>query len=265
MDGDKGLGILAGRFAMNLAIEKAAKVGTGSVAVLNSKHFAMAQAYPLMAIEHDMTGMSVTSNGIAMVPTYARDAWTGTNPISFAAPANKEPPFVLDMATTVTAAGKIGIAKQWGVSVPDGWFAPPDEGATPLQPGLSRQPPVGLTREMGSHKGWGLAVVVDILAGVLSANGVPGMLPPNAPSGHYFQAMRVDGFRPAADFKRYMDEMLRSIRNLAPAEGHDRVLYAGLLEWESEQKRRKEGIPLPPWTVEYFRTACAELGVKCAF
>ncbi len=265
VDGDKGLGILAGRFAMGLAIEKAAKVGTGSVAVLNSKHFAMCQAYPIMALGHDMIGMAVTSNGIAMVPTFARDAWTGTNPIAFAAPADKEPPFVLDMATTVTAAGKLGIAKQWGVDVPRDWLAPPEEGAKELQPGLMRQPPLGFTREMSSHKGWGLAVMVDILAGVLSANGVPGMLPPGAPSAHYFQAMRVDGFRPAADFKRHMDEMLRAVRNLAPAKGHDRVLYAGLLEWESEQKRRKEGIPLPPWTVDYFRSACAELGVKCAF
>ena len=160
-DGAKGLGHWVSSLAMKLALDKARTYGIGIVTVRNSGHFGAAANYSMMALEHDMIGVATTNSAfIAMVPTFGRAPKLSTNPISFAAPAGRHAPFVLDMATTTVAFGKLRIASRWGKPIPSGW-ALDDEGEPTTDPDVAMkhrlQTPVGGTRELGSHKGYGLA------------------------------------------------------------------------------------------------------------
>ena len=265
VDGDGGLGLVVSRWAMDLAIAKANEVGIGAVSVRNSNHCGMVAFYPMMALQHDMIGYTASSTpGASVVPTFARDPVLGTNPIGFAVPADQEPPFVLDIATSIVASGKIGIARALGVDIPPGWRID-EEGnpvTDPTATSRSRGVPLGRTRELGSHKGYGLAVMVDILSGLLSGDGPGFMLPAPRKCSHFFQAIRIDAFRPADEFKKDMDRALRHLRALPPARGHDRVYYAGLQEAEMKARRLREGIPLPPHTVEALEDLASEFEVE---
>ncbi|GBD11548.1 putative oxidoreductase YjmC [bacterium HR23] len=264
VNGDGGLGLVVGPYAMRLAIQKALASGVGMVAVQNSRHYGAAQIHALMALEHDLIGISMTNASPIVVPTFGREPRLGTNPLCVAVPAGKEPPFVLDMATSTVAMGKVVIAQALGRSLPLGWAT--DENGIPTTDAnkaraARRLLPLGGTREQGSHKGYGLGAVVDILTGILSATGSSMELQPQGCAGHFFAAWRIDLFRPVEEFKAHMDTFLRTLRETPPAPGHDRVLYAGLPEWETEQERRAKGIPIPRKTLAYFRQVSAELGI----
>ena len=264
VDGDNALGLTASRWAMNLAIAKAQEVGTGTVALRNSNHCGMIAYYPMMALPHDMIGLALsTTPGTSIAPTFARDHIMGTNPIGFAVPAGEEAPVILDIATSVVATGKIAVARALGVEIPSGWQVDEDGGPVTDLSGTSgsRGLPLGGTREQGSHKGYGLALMVDILSGVLSGNGAGFMLTVPRSCSQFFYAIRIDAFRPAEEFKRDMDRSLRYLRELPPANGHDRVLYAGLPEAEMKAKRLRDGIPLPPHTVSALKDLASEFEV----
>src|SRR3546814_791510 len=144
---------------MQLAIAKAKASGIGVVAVAHSNHFGAAGYYTLMAAREGVIGMSATNAGPIQVPTFGREPRLGTNPISFAAPAKKNQPFWLDMATTTVAFGKVNIARRAGKPVPEGWAL--DEGGRPMTDSqrafdLRRLTPLGGTRDLGSHKGYWL-------------------------------------------------------------------------------------------------------------
>ena len=256
-DGAKGLGHWVSSLAMKLAIDKARTYGIGIVTARNSGHFGAAANYSMMALEHDMIGVATTNSAfIAMVPTFGRAPKLSTNPISFAAPAGRHAPFVLDMATTTVAFGKLRIASRWGKPIPSGW-ALDDDGEPTTDPDVAMkhrlQTPLGGTRELGSHKGYGLAVMVDILSGILPG-AVYGDLYVRTDraerklqdTGHCFIAIDPARFRPLADFKRDMDDFFDSLKSTPTAEGHDRVYVAGEPEAECEARRRREGIPLSP-------------------
>jgi LDH2 family malate/lactate/ureidoglycolate dehydrogenase len=247
MEGDGGLGMVVGHRAMELAIEKARAAGVGLVAVRNSRHFGMAAYYSMLALSHEMIGISMTNAGRQVVPTFGSEAKYGTNPLSLAAPAGDEPPFVLDMATTTAAAGKLEIATRLGESIPLGWAL--DQEARPTTDSLVAQRarkllPLGATREGGSHKGYGLAIMIEILCGVLSGT-VAAQSPPSlAVRGHFFGAISIASFRPVEVFKRDMDNLLRYLKAASRAEGQERVFVAGEIEHETAQERAKNGIPL---------------------
>ncbi|MCH7734179.1 MAG: Ldh family oxidoreductase [Chloroflexi bacterium] len=268
VDADRGMGLLAGIFAMNVAIEKARETGTASVAVPNSSHYGAAGYYARMALEHDMIGMTVSSGGRrVIIPMGGREPWMGTNPFSMAAPADKEPPFVIDMASSVTSFGKVSIAAHLGIKIPEGW-AVTEDGQPITDPANSPpaygQPPLGETHEHGAQKGYGIGMMADILGAILPGEPVSGLLPDNPRGGrfcHYFQAIRIDAFRPADEFKANMDEMLIALRNEPTAEGYDRVMYPGQPEHEAYQERTISGIALPEHTIAYFKQMAAELDV----
>lgn len=167
----------------------------------------------------------------------------GTNPISLAAPAGREHPFVLDMATSTVAIGKLAVAVRWNKPIPDGWA----------------------TRELGGHKGYGLAVMVDILAGVLAGasyadkNRRSPEEPTRANVGHFFGAIDVTRFRPLDLFRADMDDLLRALKDSPKAEGEERIWVAGEPEWECEKRRRTEGVPMAPGLVEQLRALAADL------
>jgi L-2-hydroxycarboxylate dehydrogenase (NAD+) len=247
IEGDGGLGMVVGHRAMELAIDKARRAGVGFVGVRNSRHFGMAAYYSMMALPHDMIGISMTNAGRQVVPTFGREAKYGTNPISLAAPAGAELPFVLDMATTTAAAGKLEVAARLGESIPLGWALDPDARPT-TDPNTAQKArkllPLGSTREGGSHKGYGLAIMIEVLCGVLSGT-VAAMSPPHTGvRGHFFGAVDISAFRPLEDFKHDMDRLIRDLKATAPVDGQDRVYVAGEIEYETAEGRTARGIPL---------------------
>ncbi|MBI2886168.1 MAG: Ldh family oxidoreductase [Chloroflexi bacterium] len=263
VDGDQGMGMIAGKFGMDLAIKKAHETGVGFVTVRNSKHYGMAGYYAMMALPHDMIGWSMTNSGPGVVPLWGREAMLGTNPIAIAAPTKNEVPFVFDVATSTVAAQKVAIAGILGVPIPEGWAVDPEGNPTtdPLAARESRALlPLGATREQGGHKGYGLAVIVDIFSGLLSGAGYSKELQMRQ-VGHFFGAFRVDAFRPVDEFKEHMDRMVRALGATPPVKGHDKVYVAGEPDHESELERRQNGIPLHRDVVAYLRDLARELDV----
>ena len=267
IDSDRGLGTIVTPKAMDIAIRKAQEVGVGMVTIGNSRHLGMASYHAMRALEHDMIGVCMTSAPPRMVPTFGAEPRLGTNPIAVAVPARNEAPFVFDAATSSVAQNKIEIARRLGADLEPGWLATED--GTPIMeevpvPETYHLLPVGATRELGSHKGYGLACVVDILAGVLTGFGY-GAVPGRPNFGHYVAAYNVAGFDDPDHFKDEMDGWLQMMKSTKPAPGHDRVLVAGQPEAEMEAVRRTEGIPLHPDVVQFIRDTCAELSVRCVF
>jgi LDH2 family malate/lactate/ureidoglycolate dehydrogenase len=271
-DGQKGLGHYVSTLAMRQCLDKAGTYGVAVVAVRNSGHYGAAANYSMMALGRDMIGLSVTNSPyVAMVPTFGRAAKISTNPISFAAPAGRHAPFVLDMATTTVAVGKLSVAARWKKSIPRGW-ALDEEGQPTTDPVIALRhrllSPLGGSRDLGSHKGYGLGVMVDILAGVL-AGAVYGDLFVRSDMrarrvqnvGHAFVAIDPARFRPLPEFKRDMDDMFESLKSTPRAEGQARVYVAGEPEAECEQQRRREGIPLAPALVQQCNQVARSLGV----
>ncbi|HAG56225.1 MAG TPA: malate dehydrogenase, partial [Dehalococcoidia bacterium] len=268
VDGDGGLGLMIAPKAMEIAISKAREVGTGVVAVRNSGHLGAAGYHAMMAAEQDMIGWCMTAGGKAMIPTFGAEAQLGTNPIAFAAPGSNEPVFLFDAAMTSIAGNKIGLANRLGKEMSPGWVANAD--GTPDMEGGSMvdfvanttraQLPLGSTRELGSHKGYSLGVMVDILCGQLSfAPGFNSLA--RTRRAHFVAAYSVDAFGDVDEFKENMDGMLKGLAATKPMPGHDRVYYAGLPEHETRIERRETGVPLHPEVVEWFRGICAEFEI----
>ncbi len=272
LDAQKGLGYYPSSLAMELAIAKARTYGVGIVAVRNSNHFGAAANYSMLALAHEMIGLATTNSPyIAMVPTFGRAPMLSTNPLSIAAPAGTEPPFVLDMATTTVAIGKLTIASRWGKPIPEGWAMDPT-GKPTTDPRLALThrllSPLGGSRQLGGHKGYGLGVMVDILSGVLGG-AVYGNLFFRSDMqreklhdvGHCFAAIDPSRFRPIEEFKADMDDMLRALKASPRAEGEERIYTAGEPEAECERRRRLEGIPLAPALVKQVNEIARSLGV----
>jgi L-2-hydroxycarboxylate dehydrogenase (NAD+) len=263
LDADNGMGFVAGHRAMELAIKKAKESGVGIITVRNSRHYGMSAYYSMLALPHDMIGIAMTNASRQVVPTFGRDARFGTNPISFAVPAKDEKPFVLDMATTTAAAGKLELAIRLGKPVPTGWAL--NEKAEPTtDPKVAQQArrllPLGGSRESGSHKGYGLGILVEILCGVLTGT-VTALNANQEPRGHFFGAINPAAFRPAAEFKADMDRLIRELKSTPPVEGESRVYVAGEIEFETAEERAERGIPLHDSVLKGLRAVSEQVGV----
>jgi LDH2 family malate/lactate/ureidoglycolate dehydrogenase len=274
MDGGNGLGQVVGRKAMELAITKARGTAVGFVTVRNSNHYGIAGYYSMMALKAGMIGISMTNTAPLVVPTYARISVLGTNPISVAVPTGTEPPFVLDMATSVVPRGSIEVYDRQGKEMPLGW-AVDETGRGTANPkavlealakrlGGGLLPLGGEGEEFSGHKGYGLALLVDILCGVLpgAATGLDVYGNEKAANvGHFFGAIDVRAFRPLREFKRDMDHLLTMLRESPKAEGHDRIYVHGEKSFAMERERRAKGIPLGPKVAENLRKIGADAGV----
>ena len=277
VDGDSGLGLVVAPKAMEIAMQKAAIAGTGWVAVKGSNHFGIAGYHAMMALQKDMIGIAMTNASPLVAPTFSVERLLGTNPICVAIPADKQPAFVADFATTTAANGKLEILQRKNKEAPEGWIQKKD-GSTSINPNELKDGgallPLGSDREHGSHKGFCLGAWVDIFSAVLSgANYGPWvppfvsfLAPPADPVGegigHFFGAMRVDAFRPAAEFKAHMDNWITRFRSAKTAEGHDHLVIPGDPEREFEAIRMKAGIPLVEKVVEDLRVVGESLGVN---
>ena len=259
VDGDAGLGLVVAPKAMEIAIGKAEAVGSGWVSVKNTNHYGIAGYHAMMALEHDMIGMSMTNASPLVSPTFSTERMLGTNPIAVAVPADKQPPFVADFATTTAANGKLEILQRKGEDAPLGWIQDadglPSTNTEELKQGGALLP-LGGDRVHSSHKGYCLGSIVDIFSAVLSgANFGPWAPPfvsflpmPENPVGeglgHFLGAMRIDGFRPAAEFKENMDVWIDRFRSAKTTDEAPSVLIPGDPEREMEAIRRVDGIPI---------------------
>jgi L-2-hydroxycarboxylate dehydrogenase (NAD+) len=263
IDGDKGLGLAVGPPAMDLAIERARAHGIGVVLVTNAGHYGAAAYHAQRALAHDMIGMSMTTGGVLVAPTHGAERLLGLNPIGIAAPADKEVPFIFDASMSSVAGNKIALLNRVGGKVLPGWVARADGSPVmeeaPVPEGFMMLP-LGATREIGSHKGFGLMMMVEVLTTLLAGGG--GGPFRRGDSTHYFAAYNIDAFSDAATFKADMDAYLRRLLDSRPAPGEARVVYPGIEEAEAEADRREYGIPYHPEVVEWFKTTCESLQAK---
>lgn len=277
IDGDAGLGLVVAPFAMQVAIEKAKNAGTGWVAVKNSNHYGIAGYHAMKALDHDMIGMSMTNASPLVSPTFSKERMLGTNPIAVAIPANEQPPFVGDFATTPAANGKLEVLMRKGENAPLGWIQDQGGQSTDNAHGIKEGGswlPLGGDREHGSHKGFILGSIVDIFSAVLSGANYGPWAPPFVaflePSkdpvgeglGHFFGAMRVDAFRPAEDFKSHMDNWITRFRESDRADENQPVVIPGDPERAYEKERSENGIPLLEPVEKDLRALGERFGVK---
>ncbi|MBU0488876.1 MAG: Ldh family oxidoreductase [Bacteroidetes bacterium] len=276
VDGGMAAGMVAAKFSMEQAILKAKLAGTGWVSTRNSNHFGIAGFYSMMALQEDMIGICMTNANPLVAPTFSRDRLLGTNPIAVAIPTGLEPAFVADFATTPIARGKLVIKERKGEKVPHG-FVQDAMGLPSDDPGILKQGggmlPLGGDFEHGSHKGYCLGAIVDIFSAVFSAANFGPFVPPSVAylpvleektgegTGHFFGAMRIDAFQPAAEFKMKMDKWIQTFRNAKPAEGKSEVLIPGDPERWSEEEKRENGFDVMPSVLDDLKGICGELSI----
>ena len=267
IDGDKGLAVILGPKAMRIAMDKAKNVGMGAVTMYNTGHSGPIGHHAMLAAQEDMIGITMTSGGVKIAPTFAAEARYGTNPIAMAAPGRNEAPFLFDAATSTIAGNKVLLAARIGADLLPNWIADlngvPNAESTPVPPEFDDYYllPLGGTREHGSHKGYGFGMMVEIMGALLSG-GTPHMLDSTAWSQHYFSAYNIESFTDVGEFKDKMDQTLHKLRTTKPAPGHERVLYPGLSEHEEEIERRANGIPLHSEVVQWFDHITSELSLS---
>jgi len=268
-DANRGLGLVMAQKAMERCIEKAEESGICLATVRNSSHFGIAGRYALMAAERGMCGMAMTNTSPLVVPTFAKQKALGTNPIAFAAPTSGTP-FCLDMSTSTVAVGKIEVAKRLGIPIPEGWASDADGEATTDPFSSAGLTPLGGSRLTSGHKGYGLALMVEIFCGQLAGNPSSGRIPrtheggDSGETGHMFMAWRVDAFRDQDDFIAEMDDMVAMLHGMEVGTAYpdQRVLVPGDPEVAAEEENRRLGIPVRRRVLQELNEEATKLGVE---
>ena len=276
VDADAGLGHPAAVMGMELAIAKAKAAGVGVVAVRNSHHFGAAGYYAALASAQGLVGLVTSATRtINVVPTRARKALLGTNPIAFCAPAGRNRAFRLDMATSTTANNKVRVYGLNGRTLPEGWAVDgkgdpvrdPAEASRLIRAGEEGGlTPLGGRAETASHKGYGLAMMAHILGGVLSGASFSPLRTrtqrPGDPDnlGHFFMALDPGAFREEGAFEADLDDALDVLRAAPPADPALPVLVPGDPEAASREARLREGIPVPRRLADQLRAVCEGCG-----
>jgi L-2-hydroxycarboxylate dehydrogenase (NAD+) len=270
LDGDHGLGPVVGTYAMRQAIAKARVNGVATVSVRNSNHYAACCNYPLLAVEEGMAGMTMTSAGPGVVPTFGVAPLLGTNPISIAFPGgNQARPFLLDMATSVVAKGKVGVYRREGKPLPTGWAYDADMQPT-TDPAVARYlNTLGGDRDHSSQKGYGLSMAVDLFTALLSGGRYSARMYTDSDrdgdqrptSSQMFTAWRLDAFVAPEEYAARFDEYIAMFHDSPPAPGAARVLTPGDPEWAAEADRRTHGVPLHPIIRANLETVARDLDI----
>lgn len=265
VDGDNGMGHLVMKFAARKAIEKAKQSGVAWVGVRWSNHAGPASLYATMPLEHDMVGLYLAVGNANHLPPWGGiDMLLSTNPIAVAVPADEELPIVLDMATTVAAYGKVKTKAQRGEMMPEGWMMD-REGRPLLDPRRANE---GFLLPIGGYKGYGLALVIGLLAGTLNGAAMgkdvvdfnaDDTTPTN--TGHAIVAIDIAAFQPVEEFKKRVDALIRDIRGSRTLPGVDRIRLPGEGSYAARADRLENGIPLPPPLLESLNRLAAELKI----
>ncbi|MEI6809081.1 MAG: Ldh family oxidoreductase [bacterium] len=278
VDGHNGMGHVIGKRCMQMAIDKARRVGMGAVAVRNSTHFGIAGYYVLMAVDAGMIGISCTNARPSIAPTFGVENMLGTNPLTFGMPTDEAFPFVLDCATSITQRGKIELYDRIGKNIPSGWAIGLDGKSRTNSSRILKDltldtaaltPLGGPGEDMAGYKGYGYATVVEILSSALQSGSFMKALTGMAdgrkvpiPIGHFFFAMDVEAFTDLPVFKKNTGNILRALRASKKAPGHKRIYTAGEKEYLASIERRRTGIPLPPSVQTDLVTMRDELGLS---
>lgn len=269
LDGGNGLGQVVAHQAMTRCIEKARTTGLAAATVRNSNHYGIAGYYAMMALPHDMIGISFTNSQPLVAPTYGRTAILGTNPIAVAAPALNNRPYVLDMATSIVPIGRVTVYQKNNKPIPPGWGIDSEgrvtEDPTSVIEGGALMPLGGIDLMRG-YKGYGLALLVDIFSGVLAGSGFAENVGnanegSTARVGHFFAAIRIDTFRDPQEFKQDMDALLDDLRNSPKAADEERIFIHGEKEFEKAERAQSDGVPISAATYKILKTAGEEDGV----
>lgn len=265
LDGENGFGFIIATRAMAKAMDLARNIGIGMVSVKRSTHFGMAATYLLQAVEQGFIAMVFTNASRAMPPWGGREALLGTSPFAVGAPGGKKGPFILDMAPSVAARGKIRKALRAGQPIPID-YALDGEGKPTTDPAKALE---GVVLPMGGPKGSGLSMLMDIMGGVISGAGFAGGVsdqykdytrPQNV--GHFFLAIKPDLFLPESEYRDRMDTLCDTVRNAPKAEGFSEILMPGEPEARNEIKRLRDGIPYPSADLEPLIAEAKEAGLK---
>jgi len=266
VDGDNGMGHLVMRFATQTAIAKAKTAGVAWVGVKWSNHAGPASLYAAMPLEHDMVGLYLAVGNANHLPPWGGiDMLLSTNPLAVAVPAGDEAPVVLDMATTVAAYGKVKTKAQRGEMMPEGWMID-RQGKPLLDPRRANE---GFLLPIGGYKGYGLALVIGLLAGTLNGAAMgkdvvdfnaDDTTPTN--TGHVIVAINVEAFQPVAEFKKSIDTLVRDLRNSRTLPGVDRIRIPGEGSCAARTDRRTNGIPLPGALRAALDTLARELNIS---
>jgi LDH2 family malate/lactate/ureidoglycolate dehydrogenase len=251
IEGDQGVGHVLTTHAAREAIERARKHGIAAVAVRNSNHFGTCMYYTRMGADAGCVTLLTTNGGPAMAPWGGKKKIVGTNPWSVAAPAGRHPPFMMDMANTGVARGKIYLARQRRERIPEGW-AIDAEGRPTTDPQAAID---GIILPMAAHKGYAIAVAMDMLAGVLSGSAFlsavhsPYETAKVSGAGHFIVAMKIEAFQPLAEFNARMERFIEELKSVPRAQGVDEVFYPGEIEARNDARNRNEGLLLPDDTL----------------
>lgn len=264
VDAGAGLGLAMASRAMDLAVDRASSHGAGIVGVRNSNHCGMLAWLAMRATSIGMIGIAISNADAQVAPWGARARYLGTNPVAMAVPAGDEPPIVLDMATSAVPHSRIQAAAARGEAIPLGWAVDSD-GRPTTDPDQALR---GALLTFGGPKGSGLSLMVDLLAGLLTgALSGPAITPlyegldRSQGLGHLLVALSVEAFGPSGEFTARVDRLIREIRALPPAEGHERVYLPGEIEHLRAEEYKRQGIPLPAQVVSEVRRLAAEEGI----
>jgi L-2-hydroxycarboxylate dehydrogenase (NAD+) len=266
VDGDNGMGHLVVQFAAQVAIKKAERAGVGWAGVRQSNHAGPAALYAMMPLARDMIGIYIAVGSANHMPPWGGiELLLSTNPIAFAIPALEEPPIVLDIATSVTAYGKVKTKAQRGEPMPEGWMI--DALGRPLTD--PKRAEEGFLLPIGGYKGSGLALVFGLLAGTLNGAAFgrdvidfnkDDTTPTN--TGQVIVALDVARFSPVEAFKRKVDEVIRDFRNSQRMPGVDRIRLPGEQSHVTWRERSTSGIPLPDALLKNLQQVATELGIE---
>jgi len=249
VDGHSSMGMLGSSLAMNVAIEKAHESTISWVGVRDSSHFGAAGYYANMAARQDMVGIAMSNADPNMVVPGARGHIIGNNPIAYAVPAGEEHPLLLDIALSAVAAGKILGMKALGQAIPNSWLT--DAEGLPTSE-VGDWPNSGSMLPMAGHKGYGIALLIEVLAGALTGAGmlseVKSWILQSKEVSHLGQAfivINVGAIMPIELFKQRVDQIIGELREAPRAKGSERVYVPGEIEWGKREDALKNGIPLP--------------------
>lgn len=250
VDGDSSLGMVTSHFAMEIAIAKARKCGIGYVGVLNSCHYGAAGCYAWQAAEQGFIGLSMANDVPSVAAPGSRGAITGSSPISYAVPAGRHRPLILDMSVATVAGGKVYASRTRGERIPNNWLLGADGKPTTDPNGY---PQTGALQPAAGHKGYGIALLIETLAGVLTGASITWKVGSwmfddgTNPTGHgaAFIAIDLAAMMPADKFAQRMEALVDEIHNAPRADGVDRIYVPGEKEWEHYERVMQDGIALP--------------------
>ncbi len=264
IDGHDGVGHVLTELATREAVKRAKAHGLGAVAVRNSNHFGTCMYYTRLGAREGCVMMLTTNGGPAMAPWGGRRKIIGTNPLSIAAPAGRHAPFVVDMAATGVARGKIYLARQKRQPIPLGWAI-----NAAGEPTIDPQEAIdGIILPMAEHKGYAFATMVDMLSGVLTGSGFlsavhsPYKTAEKSNCGHLMIAMNIEVFQPLAEFNARMERFVEEIKAVPLAQGFDQVFYPGEMEERRDAANRQEGLLLPQDTLDDLARIARETGLE---